>query len=143
MNTKEKLILNEYKNFEKIDIKKLDFTPSTFNQNFYVKTITPLPNPMVEQQKQTNALIENLKLQITELQNTLNKSEEQLKQANNKIASQTYTIKCLNADLKEARENAEKNENKISIKDKKIIILSGVIGLATGVICALLGFYLT
>lgn len=95
-------------------------------------------NVMVEKQSETNELIEFTNEQILELQNQLKDSKIQLKQANDKLASQTLVIKQLKVDLKEESEKA----GKISLKDIKLAIITGFIGLLTGLICAYFGFSL-
>ena len=95
-------------------------------------------NVMVEKQSETNKLLESTNEQILELQNQLKDSKVQLKQANDKIASQTLIIKQLKADLKDESEKA----GKISFKDIKLAIITGFIGLLTGLICAYFGFSL-
>ncbi len=95
-------------------------------------------NVMVGKQSETNELIEFMNEQILELQNQLKDSKIQLKQANDKLASQTLVIKQLKADLKEESEKT----GKISIKDIKLAIITGFIGLLTGLICAYFGFSL-
>lgn len=95
-------------------------------------------NVMVEKQSETNELLEATNEQILELQNQLKDSKVQLKQANDKLASQTLVIKQLKADLIEESEKA----GKISFKDIKLAIITGFIGLLTGLICAYFGFSL-
>lgn len=95
-------------------------------------------NVMVEKQSETNELLESTNEQILKLQNQLKDSKVQLKQANDKLASQTLVIKQLKADLKEESEKA----GKISFKDIKLAIITGFIGLLTGLICAYFGFSL-
>lgn len=95
-------------------------------------------NVMVEKQSETNELLEATNEQILELQNQLKNSKVQLKQANDKLASQTLVIKQLKVDLKEESEKADK----ISLKDIKLAIITGFIGLLTGLICAYFGFSL-
>lgn len=95
-------------------------------------------NVMVEKQSETNELLEATNEQILELQNQLKDSKVQLKQANDKLTSQTLVIKQLKADLIEESEKA----GKISFKDIKLAIITGFIGLLTGLICAYFGFSL-
>ena len=95
-------------------------------------------NVMVEKQSETNELLEATNEQILELQNQLKDSKVQLKQANDKLTSQTLVIKQLKVDLKEESEKA----GKISFKDIKLAIITGFIGLLTGLICAYFGFSL-
>lgn len=78
-----------------------------------------------------------------ELKQQLEYTKQQLKQLNDKESSQNLYIKELKADLREEALKRELAENKLSAKDWKIALISGIIGLITGFICAYFSFYLT
>lgn len=86
--------------------------------------------------------IELLEKSNAELQTKLDKSNFELKQLNDKNSSQNLYIKELQADLREESLKREVAENKLSAKDWKIALISGVIGLITGLICAWVGVML-
>ena len=123
----------DYKNYATSQMQKQIYENLGLN-----KPIQQPKNQIVEEQKQTNELIEFTNEQILELQNQLKDSKVQLKQANDKIASQTLVIKQLKADLKEESEKV----GKISSKDIMLAIITGFIGVLTGLICAYFGFSL-
>lgn len=86
--------------------------------------------------------IELLEKSNAELQTKLDKSNFELKQLNDKNSSQNLYIKKLQADLKEESLKRKLAESKLSSKDWKIALISGVIGLITGLICAWVGIML-
>ncbi|MCF2643060.1 hypothetical protein I6E50_11655 [Roseburia hominis] len=103
----------------------------------------PLKNPMEKTETLLEQQLEEEKNRNIELQEQLNESYIQLKQLNDKESSQNMYIKELKADLKEESLKRELAETKISVKDYKIALLSGVIGLITGLICAWISFILS
>lgn len=78
-----------------------------------------------------------------ELKQQLEYAKQQFKQLNDKESSQNLYIKELKADLREESIKRELAENKLSAKDWKLALISGVIGLITGFLCAYFSFYLT
>lgn len=115
------------------DIKIDTVIPNRYN--FQMPPNVPIRNLMIEQQKQTNEL-------IVQLQDQLSYSAVQLSKAKTKIASQTKIIEQLKADLKEKSDNEEKEKNKISSKEIKLALVSGLLGLITGLVCAYFSFVL-
>lgn len=83
--------------------------------------------------------IELLEQSNAELQAKLDKSNFELKQLNDKNSSQNLYIKELQADLREESLMREVAENKLSAKDWKVALISGVIGLITGLFCTWVG----
>lgn len=108
---------------------------NAFNNDMIANAIKNVPtsNPMVEQQKITND-------NITRLQESLDSAKFEIKQLNDKNASQNLYIKELKADLKEEALKRKLAESKVSAKDWKVALIAGIIGLATGLICAYFGF---
>lgn len=106
------------------------------------------PNEKVEGLlEETNEKLNQQLLQYesanNELMQQLEYAKQQLKQLNDKESSQNLYIKELKADLKEEAIKRELAENKLSAKDWKIALISGIIGLIVGFICAYFSFYLT
>ena len=66
----------------------------------------------------------------------------QTKQLNDKISSQNLYIKQSQADLKEEFNKRAIAEDTLSVKDWKLAIISGIIGLITGVAGTLIATYL-
>lgn len=75
---------------------------------------------LTERMDNTNKLLEESNLKISELQLNLEESYAQLRQANDKIAIQTSVIEDLNTGLKIESLKREAAENKLSGKDWKI-----------------------
>lgn len=86
--------------------------------------------------------IELLEKSNAELQTKLDKSNFELKQLNDKNSSQNLYIKELQTDLIEESLKRKVAESKLSAKDWKIALISGAIGLITGLICSLVGVML-
>ena len=112
----------EYQNYAASQIQKQLYENLGLN-----KPIQPPKNLMVEEQKQTNELIEFTNEQILELQNQLKETTEKLAESNSKIAEQNIQISDLKEQLNET--NIDKAKHKISD-----IIVGALGGVLTAVI---------
>lgn len=98
--------------FQNIDLSNFQHTIPSLN--ICPPDMSNIKNPMVEELKNTNKI----------LQNKLDSANLQLKQLNDKNSSQNLYIKELKADLEDEKLKRELAETKLSSKDWKLIIIS-------------------
>lgn len=99
----------------------------------------PLRNPNERMESLLEKQLKQYEITNKDLHKQLEEAQLQLKQLNDKEASQNLYIKELKANLQTESLKRELAENKLSSKDWKVALVSGVIGLATGLICTLVG----
>ena len=95
-----------------------------------IKTKAEQDKHLTDRMDNTNKLLEESNLKISELQSKLEESYEQLRQSNDKIAIQTSLIEGLKTDLKIESLKREAAEGKLSGRDWK----TAFVGLACTVI---------
>ena len=99
----------------------------------------PFKNPNEKMESLLEEQLKQYEIANKDLHKQLEEAQLQLKQLNDKESSQNLYIKELKADLQTESLKRELAENKLSSKDWKVALVAGVIGLITGIICALIG----
>lgn len=143
----EKLLLSpEIRKHAAIQMQNQILSNMTSQENYDFVNINPnekVEGLLAETNEKLNQQLLQYESANNELKQQLEYTKQQLKQLNDKESSQNLYIKELKADLREEALKRELAENKLSAKDWKIALISGIIGLIVGFICAYFSFYLT